>query len=141
MRSSDFSAKVCQRIWQNVLDRPSGPMAFRFIIQPVMATIAAFRDGGWDGRTGCSRYLRTILINRPDRGGRLGAGLISTAQIVLVGLVMDTIYQITVLKTFYPGEAAIVALLLAFLPYLLLRGPIARITHWWNGNVSWDEVR
>ena len=54
---------------------------------------------------------------------------------------MDTVYQITVLKAFYPGEAAIVALLLAFVPYLLLRGPIARITRWWHGDVPWDEVR
>jgi hypothetical protein len=116
-------------------------MAFRFIIQPVMATIAAFRDGVRDGRTGRSPYLWTILTNRSDRRGRLGEGLISTAQIILVGLVMDTVYQVTVLKAFYPGEAAIVALSLAFLPYLLLRGPIARITRWWHSDVPRDEVR
>jgi hypothetical protein len=39
---------------------------------------------------------------------------------------MDAIYEWIVLKTFYPGEAVIVAIALAFLPYLL-RGPIARI--------------
>ena len=44
---------------------------------------------------------------------------------ILLGLCMDVIYQAIVLKTFYPGEAVIVALALAFLPYLLLRGPIA----------------
>jgi hypothetical protein len=37
-----------------VLDRPGGPMAFRFILQPVMATIAAFRDGLKNRRTGRS---------------------------------------------------------------------------------------
>ena len=132
--SHDFSAAVRQRIWQNVLERPGGPMAFRFIIQPVMATIAAFRDGVRDGRTGRSPYLWTILTNRSDRGGRLREGLVSTAQIILIGLVIDTIYQLTVLEAFYPGEAAIVALLLAFLPYLLLRGPIARITRWWHSD-------
>jgi hypothetical protein len=35
-----------------------------------------------------------------------------------------------VLKTFYPGEAEIVAILLAFVPYLLLRGPVARVARW-----------
>jgi hypothetical protein len=40
---------------------------------------------------------------------------------------MDAIYQVRVLGTFYPGEAAIVALLLAFLPYLLIRGLASRI--------------
>jgi hypothetical protein len=44
---------------------------------------------------------------------------------------MDAIYQATVLKTFYPGEAVIVAILLAFVPYLLLRGPVARVARWW----------
>jgi hypothetical protein len=40
-----------------------------------------------------------------------------------------------VLKTFYPGEAVIVAAALAFVPYVLLRGPIARIARWRLGAV------
>jgi hypothetical protein len=36
-----------------------------------------------------------------------------------------------VLKTFYPGQAAVIAVLLAFVPYLLLRGPIERIARRW----------
>jgi hypothetical protein len=32
---------------------------------------------------------------------------------------------------FYPGEALIVALLLAFVPYLLIRGPAERIARRW----------
>jgi hypothetical protein len=46
---------------------------------------------------------------------------------VLIGLGMDVLYQWRVLDTFYPGEALLVALLLAVLPYLLLRGPVSRI--------------
>jgi hypothetical protein len=40
---------------------------------------------------------------------------------------MDSAYQLIVLDRFYPGEAVIVAILLAFIPYVLLRGPIARL--------------
>ena len=40
---------------------------------------------------------------------------------------MDVIYQALVLKTFYPNEALIIALLLAFLPYLIIRGLVLRI--------------
>jgi len=47
---------------------------------------------------------------------------------------MDVIYQLLVLKTFYPGEAVIIAILLAFVPYLLLRGPIARVARRWQGS-------
>jgi hypothetical protein len=131
-----FSAEVRERIWQNMLDRPGGPMTFRFILQPVMATIAAMYDGINDARTGRSYYLWTILTNPAKRMGRLHEGLISTARVLLLGLCMDLIYQYIAFDTFHPGEAVIVAVLLAFVPYLLLRGPIARIAHWWRGDAS-----
>jgi putative membrane protein len=47
-----------------------------------------------------------------------------------LGLCMDAIYQWIVRKTFYPAEAVIVAIALAFFPYVLLRGPITRIARW-----------
>ena len=43
------------------------------------------------------------------------------------------IYQGIVFDTFHPGEAAIISILLAFVPYLLLRGPAARVAGWWRG--------
>ena len=46
---------------------------------------------------------------------------------------MDTIYQVIEFKTFYPVESVIVAIVLAFVPYVLLRGPFARIARWWLG--------
>ena len=70
------------------------------------------------------------------RAERLRDGVISTARIILLGLGMDLIYQFIELKEFLPGEAAIIAILLAFIPYLLLRGPAERVAHWWLG----DEV-
>jgi hypothetical protein len=126
-----FSAEVHQRIWRDILDRPGGPMTFRFILQPAMAFIAALHDGIKDARTGRSPYFWTVLTNAAKRGGRLREGLISIGRIILLGLGMDAIYQATVLKTFYPGEAVIVAILLAFVPYLLLRGPVERVARWW----------
>jgi hypothetical protein len=127
-----ISAEVRQRLWQNLLERPSGPMTFRFILQPIMASIVAWRDGARDARTGRSPYFWTMLTNRASVGGRLQEGLIATARILLLGLVMDVIYQGIVFDTFHPGEAAIIAILLAFVPYLLLRGPAARIARWWR---------
>ena len=106
-------------------------MTFRFILQPLMAAIAALHDGVKDAQTGRSPYLWTLLTSPAERGGRLREGLIATARIILLGFGMDAIYQATVLKTFYPGEAVIIAILLAFVPYLLLRGPLARVARWW----------
>ena len=68
--------------------------------------------------------------------GRLNEALIATARIILLGLAMDTIYQFIEFETFHPAEAVIIALLLAFVPYLLLRGLIARIARRWVGTES-----
>ncbi len=69
-----LSADVFRRIWQNLLDRPGGPMTFRFILQPVMATIAAVLAGIKDARTGRSPYLWTMLTRPEKIGGRLSEG-------------------------------------------------------------------
>ena len=126
-----FSAENLGRLWDDILDRPGGPMTFRFILQPAMAAIAALRDGLSDARLGRSPYLWAIVRGVEGRGGRLWEGIISTARILILGVVMDTVYQLSVLGTFYPGQAAVIAVLLAFLPYLLLRGPFERIARRW----------
>jgi len=128
-----FSAEVFERIWQNMLDRTGGPMTFRFFLQPVMASIAALFDGIKDARAGRSSYLWTILTDPARRAGRLHEGLISTARIILLGLCMDVIYQLIEFETFHPAETVIIALLLALVPYVLMRGPVARIARWWLG--------
>jgi hypothetical protein len=122
-----FSEEVRHRVWEQLIERPGGPMTFRFILQPAMAALAALRDGVNDAKSRRSPYFWALLANPFERGYE---GLISTARVILLGLCMDAIYQWIVLKTFYPGEAVIVAVALAFFPYLLLRGPIARIARW-----------
>jgi hypothetical protein len=125
-----------ERLWHQLLDRPSGPMAFRFILQPLMAVIAASHDGLKDARAGRSPYLWTIARHSRKRAGRLREGLTATARIILLGLAMDLFYQLLVFKTFYPNEAVILAFLLAFIPYLVIRGPVTRIARWWRGGAS-----
>ena len=73
-----FSAEVHHRIWRDIFDRPGGPMTFRFVLQPVMAAIAALHDGIKDAQTGRSPYFWTVLTNPAKRAGRLREGLIST---------------------------------------------------------------
>lgn len=136
-----LSVPVFERIWHNLLERPSGPMTFRFVLQPIMATIAALLGGVKDARTGRDPYFWTILTNSAKRGSHLHEGLIATARVILLGLCMDLIYQFIVFDTFYPAEAVIIAGLLAFVPYLLLRGPITRVARWWLVRRSANEIR
>ena len=135
------SAEVLERIWRNMIDRTGGPMTFRFFLQPIMATIAAVYDGIKDARAGRPYYLWTILTNPAKRAGRLHEGLISTARVILLGLCMDSIYQGIVFERFHPAETVIIALLLAFVPYVLLRGPVARIARRWRGDKPANEIR
>jgi hypothetical protein len=122
-----FSDEVRHRVWTDLIDRPGGPMTFRFILQPVRARVGAIHVGIKDARLGRSPYFWTIMHDPARRARRLREGLISTARIILLGLAMDAIYQYKEFKTFYPAEAVIIALTLAVVPYFILRGPIARI--------------
>ena len=105
------SIPTFKRIWHDLLERPDAPMRFRFILQPLMAAIVAFRHGLKDARTGRSPYFWSMLGNPRGGAQRLNEGLNATARIILLGLVMDAIYQVIVLGRFYPAEAVIVALL------------------------------
>jgi hypothetical protein len=115
------------RIWSNLVERPSEPMSLRFVLQPLMAVIAAIGDGLEDARSGRSPYFWTMMHDPQERIGRLNEGLNATARIILLGVAMDVIYQAMVLRTFYPVEALIIALLLAFVPYLIVRGLVVRL--------------
>lgn len=126
-----ISSDVLQRLWQDLIERPSGAMSFRFVLQPMMAVIAAAHDGFRDAQLGRSPYFWTVVSDPQKRASRLREGLVSTARIMLLGIGMDIIYQLRVLKTLYPTEAVLIAIALAFVPYALLRGPLSRVARWW----------
>jgi hypothetical protein len=126
-----FDEETRGRIWDQLIARPTEKMKFRFLLQPVMSGLAAFRDARRDAKLSRAPYFWSLLTNPSDRIERLSEGLVATARVILLGLVMDIIYQWLVLGTFYPGEAVIVALALAFVPYLLLRGPFGRLARIW----------
>lgn len=119
------------RLWQDVIDRSHGPMTFRFVLQPAMAALAALHGGISDARSGRAPYLQTILHDPAERSQRIREGLFSISRIILLGFAMDAIYQWRVLGTFYPGEAVVITLILAVIPYLILRGSITRAARWW----------
>jgi hypothetical protein len=121
------TAATLQRLWQDLFERTDAPMRFRFVLQPLMAAIAAVHAGREDAKRGRPPYFVTMLRDPQERVGLLREGLNATARIILLGLVMDVIYQALVLKTFYPNEALAIALLLAFVPYLIIRGLALRV--------------
>lgn len=122
---------AASRMWTDLTGRLSGPMKFRFVLQPTMAALYAVRDGLKDAEEGRPAYFWAILSRHSSEGFRLLAeGWRAVLRVLLLGAVMDTIYQWIVFRRFYPIELIIIVLALAFVPYLLLRGPVNRIAHW-----------
>ncbi|MNV02454.1 hypothetical protein D3C71_926900 [compost metagenome] len=120
---------ILTRFWTDMIDRADGPMTFRFFLQPTMALITALIDGIKDAKAGKAPYAWLMAHSSAD--DRLIAwreGVTATARILLLGVGMDVIYQFRMFGGFkYPVEAFVIAIVLGFLPYLILRGPITRI--------------
>ena len=118
---------IWMRIVENLSDRVSGPMKFRLLLQPVMAAFFAVRPGLLDARTGKPPYFWSLVTDPAHRTDMLKDGWKSVGKVFLIALTLDVVYQIMVLKFVYPGEAILVAFVLAILPYLILRGLVTRI--------------
>ena len=63
---------ILTRFWDQLIAQPSGPLAFRLILQPIMATILAILDGLKDAREGRPLYTWTILTIQPSGQATFG---------------------------------------------------------------------
>lgn len=127
-----LSLDIQQRFWADMFERVGGPMTFRIILQPTMAAIAALHDGLKDARGEHKSFFWTAWFDRSQPAGRLREGLGSVARVLLLGICMDVIYQLKQLDSFYPGEAAVTAILLAVIPYFLFRWIVEIVARWWS---------
>ena len=121
---------LLSRVGEDLADRLHGPMIPRLLLQPVMAALLAIRSGLRDARDGNPPYFWALVSDPKHRRDMLRAGWKDIARVVLLGAVMDIVYQVIFLHWIYPGEALIVTTFLAFVPYLLLRGPVTRVARW-----------
>jgi hypothetical protein len=127
---------LAYRLTHDLLGRIGGPMTFRVIFQPLMSASFAVRDGIKDAKTGRPAYFWSFFTDPSHIGERLHECWTSISKIFFLALVLDVIYQVTQFHRFYLGEALITAVVLAMIPYILLRGPIGRIARYWRGGSS-----
>lgn len=119
--------ETLQRIIENFFGRLDGPLHFRFILQPLMAFIFAAIDGLKDAKAGRPAYFWAIFTRPEQRKELWKDGWKHFGKIFILAIILDVIYQLKVQHTLYPGEMLLTALVLAVLPYVLLRGPVNRI--------------
>ena len=118
---------AAMRALENLTERPAGPLGFRFAVQPLMAALIAVRHGIQDGRTGKPPYFLSLILPSSYRGEAFREGVRGTTRIMIFAMALDLIYQIYVFDAFYIGEAVVIAVVLGFVPYTLIRGPVSRL--------------
>lgn len=115
------------RVLQDFAARVSGPLHLRFVLQPAVAIAFAVMDGLKDARTGRPPYGWTLFTHPEHRGELMREGWKSIGKVFLAAVVIDLVFQLLELHAVHAGEALIVGVLLAILPYGLLRGVVTRI--------------
>ena len=115
------------RFVDDLIARVDGPLHFRIILQPVMASLFAIKDGLRDARNGDPAYFWSLFTDSHLRPTLIRNGWRSIARIFFLAVILDAAYQLLVLHWFYPFETLLVAIVLALLPYALLRGLVNRV--------------
>jgi predicted thioredoxin/glutaredoxin len=116
-----------------LIARLHGPFSFRFVLQPLMGSIFAIRDGVKDARAGKPAYFWNVVKQPAERRELLREAWHRVLRVVIIGVVMEVLYEIIVFHAIRPLQLVVIVLGLAFVPYLLIRGPVNRIARRWIG--------
>jgi hypothetical protein len=118
------------RIADGIADRVGGPMKLRVLMQPMMATVLAMRAGLRDAKTGAPPYFWSLLFTPGHRREMLRNGWQSVGKLFCVAFFLDVVYQFIEQPVIRLRAAIFIAVLLAIVPYLLLRGLVTRLATW-----------
>ena len=122
---------------EQLIARADGPLHFRLVVMPTVVTILAIRAHLRDVKEGNPIFFGAFVTSPTERRRLFRSGLKDFGRVFIIACVLDTAYQLLVLKAFHPGQMLIVATVCAVVPYFLVRGPITRLAHWvrqrWSG--------
>jgi len=102
-------------------------MRIRLIVQPTVAAYLGVRAGLKDAGQHRPAYLWAVLRNATERRALLRGGWKDIGRLWVLAFTLDAVYQIAVLHWFYTIQALMVAALLGVVPYVAIRGPVARV--------------
>jgi hypothetical protein len=128
------------RFIENFGDRITGPMKFRLVLQPVMASIFAIIAGIKDAKAGNPPYFWALVTQPTHRKAMIHDGWKSVGKVFVLALVLDAVYQLIATRFVYPGEVIVVAFLLAIVPYLVLRGLVTRVARPWVSTSASEDA-
>ena len=106
---------------EDIPKRLVGPGRFRFILQPLVAITLGIRNGLADARAGRPPYLSGMLFHGKLRRELFKTGIVTVANILLMGILVDSVCQWLILGRSYPGAALVVGPVLIVGPYGVAR--------------------
>lgn len=110
-----------------VIARFTGPLGFRFIIQPLIAILLGLKDGIKDAKSGVPPYVVHFLIYPEKRWMLLRNASISVLKPITFGIITDAVAQYLIFNTVHPMQAIFVGVMIIAIPYVLSRGLINRV--------------
>ena len=113
--------------WTDFIGRFDGPLHFRLFVQPLMAILFAVRDGTRDAREARNAYLWALLTDPGQRRYLLESGWKGIAKVFVLAFALDVVYQFIQWHGLKPLQPLLTAIVLAVVPYSLLRGPVTRL--------------
>ena len=112
--------------FEDLPKRLAGPGRLRFLFQPLMAILLGIRSGREDARLGRPPFLRGLILHKAHRADLLKSSFETISILLLMGILLDSLFQWVLLGISYPGAALVVGPVLITLPYVLARS-VARV--------------
>ena len=131
--SESLMGDLISQFWPDIMGRVTGPLTFRLIVQPLVAVFLGVRAGLRDARVGNPAFFWHLFTTKQgDRVQLIRGGWKDIGRLFILAIAMDVIYELYVFHWVYPGQAIVVAIILAVPAYLLVRGPANRLARLWG---------
>jgi hypothetical protein len=118
---------ILARTWEQLIGRQYGPLTFRLVVQPLVAVFFGLRSGLRDARERRPAYLHTALKDPSQRRELARQGWEDVGRVFVLAIAFDVIYQLIVFRWVYPVQSLIVGVVLAIVPYVIVRGVANRV--------------
>ena len=106
---------------EDIPRRLSGPGRFRLVLQPLIAVILGIRSGRSDAQKGRPPYVFGLLFHPQLRRELIRRGFETVINLMLLGILMDAVFQWIILGVSHPGAALVVGPVLILVPYSISR--------------------
>ena len=123
----DTFLQMVSLFFEELGGRASGPLNFRLVVMPTMATLFGIRAGLRDAREGKPTFLWGILTQPAGRAAAFQSAVKDVGKVFVMAVIMDTAYQLIALRGLRLLQVLVVAVACAIVPYVLVRGPVAFI--------------